>query len=168
MDQEAFALLQRGQSARERGRNEEAVETYRQLLTRMGGYFPPANLDLGHALIALKWTDEALETLLPVALKDGSQIPISYYHLGRLYELRGELKLAEDYYSRAAEAFGVGNSQFFLDIGRVQEKRGNLAGALMSMEQYITAMERQGQRPEWSDERLTALRQKLATSQPKP
>ena len=168
MDPEAYALLQRGRSARERGRNEEAVETYRQLLTRMGGYFPPANLDLSYALIALKRTDEAIETLLPVALKDGSQIPISYYHLGRLYELRGELKLAEDYYSRAAEAYRENNYQFILDVGRVREKQGNLAGALMSMEQYITAMERQGQRPEWSDERLTALRHKLAASEPKP
>lgn len=168
MDQEAFALLQRGRSARERGRNEEAVETYRQLLTRMGGYFPPANLDLSYALIALKRTDEAIETLLPVALKDGSQIPISYYHLGRLYELRGELKLAEDYYSRAAEAYRENNNQFILDVGRVREKQGNLAGALLSMEQYIAAMERQGQKPTWSGERLTALRHKLAASQPKP
>ncbi len=58
--------------------------------------------------------------------------------------------------------------QFILDVGRVREKQGNLAGALMSLEQYITGMERQGQKPEWSDDRLTALRQKLAASPPKP
>jgi tetratricopeptide (TPR) repeat protein len=168
VDTETYALLQRGRTARERGRNEDAVENYRQVLARMGGYFPPANLELSYALIALKRTDEAIDTLLPVSLKDGAQIPISYYHLGRLYELRGDLKLAEDHYSRAAEAYGESNNQFILDVGRVREKRGNLEGALMSLEQYVTLMSRQGQKPEWSDERLTALRQKLAASQPKP
>ncbi|MBA2525883.1 MAG: tetratricopeptide repeat protein [Pyrinomonadaceae bacterium] len=168
VDPETYALLQRGRSARERGRNDDAVESYRQVLARMGGYFPPANLELSYVLIGLKRSDEAIATLLPVTLRDGSEIPISYYHLARLYEVRGELKLAEDHYSRAAEAYGESNNQFVLDVGRVREKQGNLAGALMSLEQYINVMERQGQKPEWSDERLTALRQKLAASQPKP
>ena len=168
IDAETYALLQRGRTARERGRNEEAVDNFRQVLARMGGYFPPANLELSYVLIALKRIDEAIATLLPVTVKDGSEIPISHYHLARLYEVRGELKLAEEHYSRAAEVYGETNSQFFLDIGRVREKQGNLAGALMSLEQYITGMERQGHKPEWSDERLTALRQKLAASQPKP
>jgi tetratricopeptide (TPR) repeat protein len=168
MDPESYALLQRGRTARERGRNEDAVENYRQVLARLGGYFPPVNLELSYALIAQKRTDEAIDTLLPVSLKDGTQIPISYYHLGRLYELRGDLKLAEDNYHRAAEAYAENNSQFILDVGRVREKQGNLLGALMSLEQYVTAMERQGQKPEWSTERLTALRQKVAASQPKP
>ena len=168
IDPETYALLKRGRTARERGRHEEAVENYHQVLARMGGYFPPANLELSYALMALKRTDEAINTLLPVSLKDGNQIPISYYHLGRLYELRGDLNLAEDNYSRAAESYGESNNQFILDVGRVREKQGNLLGALMSLEQYITVMERQGQKPEWSDERLTALRQKLAASQPKP
>jgi tetratricopeptide (TPR) repeat protein len=168
VDPETYALLQRGRTARERGRNGDAVANYRQVLARMGGYFPPANLELSYVFIALKRNDEAIATLLPVTQRDGSEIPISHYHLGRLYEARGELKLAEDYYSRAAEAYGEGNNQFVLDVGRVREKQGNLAGALMSLEQYITGMERQGQKPEWSDERLTALRQKLAASQPKP
>jgi tetratricopeptide (TPR) repeat protein len=168
MDSETYALLKRGRTARERGRQEEAVENFRQVLARMGGYFPPANLELTYALIALKRTDEAIDTLLPVSVKDGTQIPISYYHLGRLYELRGDLRLAEEHYSRAAEAYGLSNNQFILDVGRVREKQGNVLGALTSLEQYITAMERQGQKPAWSDERLTALRQKLAASQPKP
>ncbi len=168
VDPETYALLQRGRTAREGGRNEDAVEKYRQVLARMGGYFPPANLELSYALIALKRTDEAIDTLLPISLKDGTQIPISYYHLARLYEFRGDLRLAEDNYSRAAEAYGQNNNQFILDIGRVREKQGNLAGALISLEQYITRMERLGQKPDWSDERLTALRQKLTASQPKP
>lgn len=168
MDSETYALLKLGRTARERGRLTDAAENFRQVLARMGGYFPPANLELGYVLIALKRNDEAIDTLLPISLKDGSQIPISYFHLGRLYELRGELKLAEDYFSRAAESYGESNNQFILDVGRVREKQGNLLGALTSLEQYITLMEREGRRPEWSDERLTALRQKLAASPPKP
>jgi tetratricopeptide (TPR) repeat protein len=168
IDPETYALLQRGRTSRERGRKEEAVENYRKVMGRMGGYFAPANLELSYVLIALKRNDEAIATLLPVSLRDGREIPISHYHLGRLYEFRGELKLAEDHYSRVAEAYGESNSQFILDVGRVREKQGNLLGALMSLEQYITAMERQGKKPEWSDERLTALRQKMAASQPKP
>jgi tetratricopeptide (TPR) repeat protein len=166
VDPETYALLQRGRAARERGRNDDAVENYRQVLARMGGYFAPANLDLSYALIALKRFDEAIAALLPVTLRDGSEIPISHYHLGRLYEVRGELKLAEDNYSRAADAYRESNIQFVLDVCRVREKQGNLAGALMSLEQYITGMERQGQKPEWSNERLTALRQKLSASAP--
>jgi tetratricopeptide (TPR) repeat protein len=168
IDTDTYALLQRGRTARERGRNEEAADYFRQVLARMGGYFAPANLELSYVLVALKRVDEAIATLLPVAARDGNEIPISNYHLARLYEARGELRLAEEHYSRAAEVYGETNSQFFLDVGRVQEKQGNLTGALMSLEQYINSMERQGHKPEWSDERLTALRQKLATSQPKP
>jgi tetratricopeptide (TPR) repeat protein len=168
IDTETYELLQRGRTARERGRNEEAVENFRQVLNRMNGYFAPANLELSYVLMSLKRIDEAIATLLPIAERNGLEIPISYYHLGRLYEGRGDLKLAEEHYSRALEVFGETNSQFFLDIGRVREKQGNLAGALESLEQYVKGMERQGHRPDWSDERLTALRQKLATSQPKP
>ena len=168
IDPEAFALMQRGRTARERGRNEEAADNYRQVLARTGGYFPPVNLELSYVLMTLKRLDEAIATLLPVTVRDGNELPISHYHLARLYEARGDLKLAEDYYSRAAEAYSESNSQFFLDIGRVREKQGNLAGALESLEQYVRGMERQGHKPEWSDERLTALRQKLAASQPKP
>ncbi len=168
IDTETYALLQQGRTARERGRNEEAVDYFNKVLSRMGGYFAPANLELSYVLIALKRMDEAIATLLPITVRDGREIPISHYHLARLYEGRGELKLAEEQYSRAAEAYGETNSQFFLDVARVREKQGNLAGALTSLEQYISGMERQGQKPEWSDQRLTALRQKLASSQPKP
>ena len=168
VDPETYALMQRGRTARERGRNEEAVKDYQRVLARMGGYFPPANLELGYVLMTLKRNDDAIATLLPVSLRNGREIPISHYHLGRLYELRGDLGLAEDNYSRAAEAYAESNMQFILDVGRVREKQGNRAGALMSLEQYITGMERQGQKPEWSDDRLTALRQKLTASPPKP
>jgi tetratricopeptide (TPR) repeat protein len=168
IDAETYALLQRGRSAREQGRYEEAVNNFRRVLDRTGGYFPPANLELSYALTALKRLDEAITTLEPVAQRNGTEIPLSYYHLGRLYELRGELKVAEEHFTRTAEAYGDKNPQFILDVGRVQEKQGNLAGALRSLERYISAMERQGQRPSWSDDRLAILRQRLAASKPKP
>jgi tetratricopeptide (TPR) repeat protein len=168
IDAETYAFLLRGRTARERGRNEEAADNFRQVLARMGGYFPPANLELSYVLISMKRFDEAIATLLPITVRDGRDIPISHYHLARLYEARGELKLAEEHYSRALDVYGDTNSQFFLDIGRVREKQGNLAGALTSLEQYVASMERHGHKPDWSDERLTALRQKLAASQPKP
>lgn len=168
VDPETYGQLQRGRTAREHGRNEEAVEIYRQVLARLGGYFAPANLELSYSLISLKRLDEAVAALLPITQREGSQIPISNYHLGRIYEIRGELKLAEDHYTRAADAYGGTNNQFILDVGRVREKQGNLAGALTSLEQYIAGMERRGQKPGWSEERLNAMRQKLAASQPKP
>jgi tetratricopeptide (TPR) repeat protein len=168
IDSETYALLQRGRSAREQGRYEEAVNFFRRVLDRTAGYFPPANLELSFALTALKRLDEAIATLEPVVQRNGTEIPLSHYHLGRLYELRGELRGAEEHFTRTAEAFGDKNPQFILDVGRVQEKQGNLAGALKSLERYISAMERQGQRPSWSDERLAILRQRIAASKPKP
>jgi tetratricopeptide (TPR) repeat protein len=168
MDPESYALLQRGRIARERGRNEEAADVYRQVISRTGGYFAPANLELSYVLMSLKQVDEAINTLLPVTARDGKQLPLSHYHLARMYEARGELKPALEQYRLAAEAFGETNNQFMLDIARVQEKQGNLADALTHLERYIVGMEKDGQKPEWSEQRLTALRQKLAASQPKP
>lgn len=162
VDPETYDFLQRARSDRERGRHAQAVDQYRRVITRMSGYFPPANLELGYSLIALKRNDEALASLLPVAAKDGDRFPISYYHVARLYELRGELKLAEENYSRAAEAYGNSNSQFLLDLSRVREKQGNLSGALASLEKYLEILDRQGQKPAWSAERLAALRLKAS------
>ena len=48
-----------------------------------------------------------------------------------------------------------------LDVSRVREKRGDFKGALEAMEQYLAALKLQGQEPSWSDERLTALKQKI-------
>ena len=164
VDPETYNFLQRARSDRERNRHEQAVDQYRRVIARMSGYFPPANLELGYSLIALKRNDEAIASLLPVTLKDGDRFPVSYYHLGRLYELRGELKLAEENYSRAAEVYGDSNSQFLLDLSRVREKLGNLAGALASLEKYLEILDRQGQKPAWSAERLAALRLKASES----
>ena len=42
------------------------VTLYRRVLAERGGYFPPANLELGYALINLKRNEEALAMLVPV------------------------------------------------------------------------------------------------------
>lgn len=140
------------------------MASYRRVLARMGGYFPPVDLELSYALIDLKRKDEAIATLLKVSQKDGASFPISYYHLGRLYESRGDLKAAEENFGRAAESYSGSNTQFLLDLSRIREKLGNLSGALESMQQYVSSMERQGGKPAWSDERVAALRQRLASS----
>ena len=165
VDPQTYSFLKRARTARERGRDLEAVENYRRVMARMDGYFPPANLELSYALYALKRHDEALATLLPVTQRDGASFPISYYHVARLYELRGDLKLAEENYSRAIDSFSGNNSQFILDLSRVREKLGNFQGALSAMEQYVSNMQQQGRKPEWSEERLSVLRQKVAAAQ---
>ena len=165
LDPSTYNLLKRARTARERGRTTEALEIYNQIIARKDGYFPPANLELSNVLFSLKRTDEALATLLPVTQRDGASFPISYYHAGRLYEMRGDLKLAEQNYDQAIESFSGNNSQFILDLSRVREKQGNLPGALSAMEQYISIMKSQGQVPQWSEERLSLLRQKVASSQ---
>ncbi|MEP6635583.1 MAG: tetratricopeptide repeat protein [Acidobacteriota bacterium] len=164
VDAETYSFLQRGRSARERGRHEDAVVNYGRVISRMGGYFSAANLELSYSLMALKRNDEAIAALLPVTQKDGNRFPISYYHLARLYELRGDLPRAEENYSRAEQSYRGNNSQFLLDLSRVREKRGEMAGALTALEEYIKTKEQSGQRPDWSDERLTALREKVAAS----
>lgn len=166
VDPETYNFLQRARTAREHGRHVDAIEQYRRVIARMGGYFAPANLELSYSLIALKRNDEAMASLLPVSLKDGERFPISYYHVARIYELRGELKLAEENFSRAAAAYGDDNSQFLLDLSRVREKLGNATGALESLEKYLEIANRQGHKPIWSTERLAALRLK-ATQAPR-
>ena len=164
LDPSTYNLLKRARAARERGRTTEALEIYNQVIARKDGYFPPANLELSNVLFTLKRNDEALATLLPVTQRDGASFPISYYHVARLYELRGDLNLAEQNYNRAVESFSGNNSQFILDLSRVREKLGNLPGALSAMEQYVSIMKSQGQAPQWSEERLSQLRQKVVAA----
>ncbi len=168
VDPETYTYLQRARSARERDRQEEAVANYQKVISRMGGYFGPANLELGYTLIALKRTDDAIANLLIVTQRDGARYPLSYYHLARLYELRGELRLAEENYGHAAAMYKKENEQFMLDVSRVREKLGDYQGALTTLEEYVAMMERKHLKPDWSDERLSALRQKVAAAQTKP
>ena len=158
LDPASFDFLQRARSAAEHGKMADAVQNFQRLLSRQGGYFAPANLELSYALLSLKRYDEALTNLLEVSRRDGARYPISYYHLARVYELKGDLKLAEAAFSQAAPT----NPQFLLDVTRVREKLGDFKGSLAAMEQYITLVEKQGEKPAWSDERLAELRTKAA------
>ncbi len=158
LDQSSFDYLQRARSASERGKMTEAVENFQRVLSRQNGYFPPANLELSYALLNLKRYDDAINNLVAVSTRDGARYPISYYHLARLYELKGEMKLAEAAFVKAAPS----NPQFLLDVTRVREKLGDYKGSLDAMEQYLNVMEKQGEKPAWSDERLAELRTKAA------
>src|SRR5262249_20341435 len=106
IDQTGYDFLQRARSASERGKMVEAVDNFRQVLNRQGGYFAPANLELSYALLSLKRYDEAIGQLLQVSQRDGARYPVSYFHLARVYELKGELKLAEAAYSQTVDAYG--------------------------------------------------------------
>lgn len=158
LDPASFDFLQRARSASERGKMSEAVDNFHRLLSRQGGYFPPANLELSYALLSLKRYDEALPNLLQVTQRDGARYPISYFHLARLYELKGELKLAEAAFSQAVTAYPSTNPQFLLDLSRVREKLGDFKGALDAMEQYLKL----APKPVGSDERLAELRRKAS------
>jgi len=160
LDQTSFDYLQRARTASERGKAVEAVENYNRVLKREGGYFAPANLELSYALLSLKRYDEAQAQLLQVAQRDGARYPVSYFHLARLYELKGDLKLAETAFSNAHEANTAANVRYLLDVSRVREKQGDFKGALAAMERYVTVVQQQGEKPAWCDERLAALRAK--------
>ena len=161
LDPISYDLLQRARNAAERGRASEAVEDYRRLLSRNSGYFAPANLEISYALISLKRVDEAFENLLKVSKRDGGRYPASYYYLGRLYELKGELNLSEAAFSQASALYTPSNVYFLLDLMRVREEQGNCKGALEALDRYVALMEQQGKRPAWSDQQLADLRAKV-------
>ena len=164
LDQAGFDYLQRAREASERGKKSEAADNYRRLLSRNNGYFAPANLELSYALLSLKQYDEALANLLEVTKRDGARYPLSYYHLARLYEMKGELKLAEAAFVKAVSLYKPANPQFLLDLSRVREKLGDFNGSLEAMESYTKMMQEHGLKPSWSEERLAELRSK-ATKQ---
>ena len=160
LDQISFDYLQRARDASERGKMLDAVNNFQHLLSRQNGYFALANLELSYALLSLKRYDEALVQLQAVSQRDGARYPVSYYHLARVYELKGDLKLAEAAFSQALDANVPTNSQFLLDLSRVREKQSNFKGALEAMERYAAMVQQQGQKPSWCDERLAQLRAK--------
>lgn len=161
LDQVSFDYLRRARDAAERGKNSEAADNYRLLLSRNNGYFPPANLELSGVLLSLNKNDEALANLIEVTKRDGARYPISYYHLARMYETKGELKLAEGAFMKAMSLYVPANPQFLLDLSRVREKLSDFKGSLEAMESYLKIMQEQGQKPSWSDERIAELRSKV-------
>src|SRR4029079_4701707 len=124
LDQSSFTLLQQARSASEKGNTQVSIDSYQRLLSKQNGYFPPANLELSFALMSVKRYDDAMSNLKMVAERDGTRYPISYFHLARVYELKGDLKQAESFFSQAVTTFGAKNSQFLLDVSRVREKQG--------------------------------------------
>jgi tetratricopeptide (TPR) repeat protein len=161
LDRASFDYLQKARTASERGKTTEAIDNFHRVIERQGGYFGPANLELSYVLLGQKRYDEALGNLLAVTKRDGARYPISYYHLARVYELKGDLRSAETAFARAINAYVPTNSQFLLDLIRVREKQGDYRGALDALERYLALMQEQGQKPSWSDERLAELRAKL-------
>ncbi|HET7114281.1 MAG TPA: tetratricopeptide repeat protein, partial [Pyrinomonadaceae bacterium] len=161
LDQASFDYLQRARNASERGKMTEAVENFQRVLGRQGGYFAPANLELSYVLLSLKRYDEALGNLIAVTKRDGTRYPISYFHLARTYELKGDLRNAEVAFTQAINAHVPTNAQFLLDLIRVREKQGDYKGALDALERYLAQMQEQGQKPVWSDQRLAELRAKV-------
>jgi len=163
LDPTSFGFLQKARTASERGNKPEAIDNYQRVIARENGYFAPANLELSYLLIGLRRNDEAMTTLLPVVNREGSRYPIGYYHLARIYEGKGELKLAEAAFANAVAAYGDQNGQFLLDLSRIREKQGNFKGALEAMERYVATVKKDGQDLSWSEERLVVLRQKAST-----
>jgi tetratricopeptide (TPR) repeat protein len=168
LDQQTYDLLRRARAARDGERHEESAALYRRVIERRGGYFPPANLELGYSLTNLLRDPEAIDALEPVAAKDGPRYPVAFYHLGRLYERTGQLARARDAYARAAALYGDDNPQILLDLSRVREKAGDAGGAAESMEAYVLATARLGGTPEWAREQLARLRQKTAAAAADP
>jgi tetratricopeptide (TPR) repeat protein len=160
LDQASYDFLQKARTANERGKLTEAVDNFQRVLERRGGYFAPANLELSYVLLNLKRYDEALGYLIAVSKRDGTRYPISYFHLARTYELKGDLKSAETAFVQAINAHVPTNSQFLLDLIRVREKQGDYKGALDALERYLTLAQEHGQKPTWSDQRLAELRAK--------
>jgi tetratricopeptide (TPR) repeat protein len=165
VDPVSYEVLQRARSLREHGKLEQSVGDYKNVIARSRGYLPPANLELSAVLLNLKRYDEALAYLLMVTSRDGARYPISYYYLGRFYALKGDLALAEEAFSSAANAYKSENSSILLDVSRVREQRKDFAGALAALEEYVAAMERQGQKPSWAEESLSVLRRKANAAQ---
>lgn len=163
VNRESYALLRRARAARDAKRAEESVALYRRVIEGSGGYFPPANLELGFALASLGHHEEAVTSILNVTRKDGERYPISFYHLGRYYEHLGRLDEAGEAFGRAVTLLGTESPQFLLDVSRVREKQGKWAEALSATEAYVRAAERMGAVPDWAHERIERLRQKAAT-----
>lgn len=169
VDRDTYDLLRNARAASESGRIEEAVKHYRAVLARSpGGYFPPANLELGAALMNFKRYEEAIAVLLSLTQKDAARYPIAHYYLGRLFERQGQLALSADSFRRAAELYGDTNPQAMIDLSRLREQTGDNAGALAAMNDYAAAMGRQGTVPAWVAERQAKLRQKAAASPASP
>lgn len=168
VDPVTYTMLRSARDAGDEGKYEDAIKRYRSVLSRNGGYLPPANLELGTTLFNLNRTAEAIAALAPVAERAGARYPVVYYHLARLYEKQNQLELSARHFARAAELYGDTAPQILFDLSRVREKSGDMGGALAAMESFVTSIGRQGSVPDWATERLNALREKAKGATAKP
>ncbi|HEX8160782.1 MAG TPA: tetratricopeptide repeat protein [Pyrinomonadaceae bacterium] len=168
VDPVTYTMLRAARDAGDEGNYEEAAKRYRGVLSRSGGYLPPANLELGLTLFNLHRTAEAITVLAPVAERADARYPVVHYHLARLYEQQNQLELSARHFARAAELYGDAAPQMLLDLSRVREKSGDAAGALAAMESFVTSLGRQGSIPDWATARVNALREKAKGAPPKP
>ena len=167
VDRVTYDLLRRARESREAKRNEEAVTLYRRALAEGGGYLAPANLELAHALAALSRTEEAVAAMLPVTQKEGERYPIAFYHLGRYYELLGQLEQSGEAFARAVALIGGDNPQVLTDLSRVREKEGRTREAYEAIEAYVRGMESRGGAPAWARVRAATLKEKAAAGSAK-
>ncbi|HEV7891030.1 MAG TPA: tetratricopeptide repeat protein [Pyrinomonadaceae bacterium] len=158
----ALDLLRRARAAREGGRDTEAVALYRRAVESNGGYFAPANLEMGYTLASLRRNEDAAASVLSVIKREGTRFPIAFYHVARFYEHMNRLAEAEEAFARAAELMGDRSPQFYVDLSRVRERAGNLAGALAAAEEYVRLSARNGSAPDWARARVEQLRKKTA------
>ncbi|HST52905.1 MAG TPA: tetratricopeptide repeat protein [Pyrinomonadaceae bacterium] len=165
---EAYSLLMNARDARAENHEEAAVALYRKAIEANGGYFAPANIELGYTLTGLHRNEEAAASLLVVLRKEGAQYPVAYYHLGRIYEHLGRVEEAGDAFARAAELMGATSPQFFVDVSRVREREGRYDDALAAAEQYVRLMAQTGGVPDWAGERVNSLRKKVEQNATRP
>lgn len=158
---EAYSLLMNARDARAGKHDEEAVALYRKAIEANGGYFAPANIELGYTLTGLHRNEEAAASLLVVLRKEGARYPVAYYHLGRIYEHLGRIEEAGDAFQRAAELMGETSPQFYADVSRVREREGRYRDALAAAEQYVRLTSQTGDVPGWANERVNSLRKKV-------
>lgn len=160
LDPPTYELLQRARNLRERGKLLDAIQNYQLVISRQHGYFPPANLELSYALLALNRTDDAMANLQHVVGRDGDRYPFAFYYLARLYEQKGKVAEAEAFFVKANAADKTRNYAILLDISRVRQHQGNFKGALSALEEYVSVMDHLGLKPAWTEENLSLLRRK--------
>jgi tetratricopeptide (TPR) repeat protein len=165
---EAYALLMDAREARADNRTSEAAALYRRAIQANDGYFAPANIELGYTLMSMRRNQEAVTSLLVVVRKEGARYPVTFYHLGRLYEQLGRTDEAGESFKRAAELMGDTSPQFYIDLSRVRERQGRYAEALAAAEQYVQLMSRAGEPPEWATRRVGDLRKKIGQGAASP
>ncbi|MCA1630218.1 MAG: tetratricopeptide repeat protein, partial [Acidobacteria bacterium] len=158
VDPVSYTMLRSARDAGETGKYEDAIKRYRGVLARNGGYFPPANLELGLTLFNLNRAAEAIAALAPVAERAGGRYPVVHYHLARLYEKQSQFELSARHFALAAGAYGDTAPQMLFDLSRVREKSGDSAGALTAMESFVASIARQGSEPPAASGRVTRLR----------